>query len=42
MYWRPPVYEAGVLSYFVGYVRTLTVSRLRKTSVRIAGVPAEI
>jgi hypothetical protein len=28
--------------FLVGYVRTLSVSRLRKTSVRIAGVPAEI
>jgi hypothetical protein len=42
LYWCPPVYEAGVFSYFVGYVRTLSVSRLRKTLVRIAGVPAEI
>jgi hypothetical protein len=42
VYWRPLEYEAGVLSYFVGYIRMLSVSRLWKASVRIAGVPAEI
>jgi hypothetical protein len=42
VYWKPPEYKGGVLSYFVGYVRMLPVSRLWKASVRIAGVKAEI